>query len=133
MLVNPVEIRPYLDDIKRLGVGIIATTVHAAGYDRPLQELVDASLAGIPISFGSGSAQDMRTTAALAINAGMPREAAWHGLTTTAAQSAGLPEGYGRLVPGGAADLAIWDGSPLDLRSRPLRVLVDGKEAFAAN
>jgi imidazolonepropionase-like amidohydrolase len=133
VLVNPVEIRPYLDEIKRLGVGIIATSVHPGSYDRPLLELVDASLAGIPVSFGSGSAQEMRTTAALAINAGMPREVAWRGLTTTAAQSAGLPEGYGRLVPGGSADLAIWDGSPLDLRSRPLRVLIDGKAAFAAD
>ena len=133
VLVNPVEIRPYIDEMKRLGVGIIATTVHPDGYDRPLFELVDASLAGIPVSFGSGSAQDMRTTAALAINAGMPRAAAWRGLTSTAAQSAGLPEGYGRLAPGGSADLAIWDGSPLDLRSRPLRVLIDGKEAFTAD
>ena len=133
VLVNPAEIRPNIDDIKRLGVGIIATSVHPAGYDRSLLELVDASLAGIPVSFGSGSAQDMRTTAALAINAGMPREAAWRGLTTTAAQSAGLPEAYGRLVPGGSADLAIWDGSPLDLRSRTLRVLIDGKEAFASH
>jgi imidazolonepropionase-like amidohydrolase len=132
VLVNPVEIRPYLDDIKRLGVGIVASSVHAGGYDRPLFELVDASLAGIPVSFGSGSAQDMRTTAALAVNAGMPREAAYRGLTTTAAQSAGLQDSYGRIAPGGAADLVIWDGAPLDLRSRPLCVLVDGKEVFAA-
>ena len=132
VLINPVEIGPYLDDIKRLGVGIVASSVHSGSYDRPLLELVDASLAGIPVSFGVGSAQDMRTTAALAVNAGMPREAAWRGMTTTAAKSAGLPESYGRLVPGGAADLVIWDGSPLDLRSRPLRVLVDGKESFAA-
>ncbi|HEV8058857.1 MAG TPA: amidohydrolase family protein, partial [Gemmataceae bacterium] len=131
VLVNPLEIRPYLDDIKRLGVGIVASSVHPAGFDRPLFELVDASLAGIPVTFGSGSAQEMRTTAALALNAGMPREAAWRGLTSSAAQAAGLPDAYGKLVAGNPADLVIWDGSPLDLRSRPLRVLVDGKEAFA--
>lgn len=131
VLVNPEEIRPYLDDIKRLGVGIVATTVHSGSYDRVLQELVEASHAGIPVSFGSGSAQDMRTTAALAVNAGMARDVAWRGLTTTAAQTAGLPESYGKLVPGASADIAIWDGAPLDLRSRPLRVLIDGKEAFA--
>ncbi len=132
MLVNPSEIRPYLDDIKRLGVSIVAGSIHPAGYDRPLFELVDASLAGIPVTFGSGSAQDMRTTAALTMNAGMPREAAWRGLTTNAAQAAGLPESYGKLNAGNPADLVLWDGSPLDLRSRPLRVLVDGKEVFAA-
>jgi hypothetical protein len=132
VLVNPVELRGYLDDLKRLGMSIVASPVHAGGYDRPVFELVNASLAGIPVSFGSGSAQEMRTSAALAVNAGMPREAAWRGLTTTAAQSSGLPESFGRLVAGAAADLVIWDGSPLDLRSRPLRVLIDGKEVFAA-
>jgi cytosine/adenosine deaminase-related metal-dependent hydrolase len=132
VLVNPVDIRPFLDDIKRLGVGIVASTVHSGSIDRPMQELVAASQAAIPVSFGTGSAQDMRTTAALAINAGMSKETAWKGLTTIAARSAGLPESFGRIVPGAAADLVIWDGSPLDLRSRPVRVLVDGKEVFAS-
>jgi imidazolonepropionase-like amidohydrolase len=133
VLVNPVELASFLDDIKRLGVGIVASTAHSGSYDRSLQELVAASHAWVPVSFGCGSAQDMRTTAVLAINAGMSREVAWRGVTTTAAKLAGLPESFGRLVPGAAADIVIWDGSPLDLRSRPLRVLVDGKEAYAAH
>jgi imidazolonepropionase-like amidohydrolase len=127
VLVGPEDIRPFLDDFKRLGVGIVARPARAEDYDRPAQELADAATAGIPVAFGSGTARQLRLTAALVVNAGMPREAAWRGLTTAAAQMAGLPETAGRLTVGGPADLVVWDGSPLDLCSRSLCVVVDGK------
>jgi imidazolonepropionase-like amidohydrolase len=127
VLVGPEEITPFRDEIKRLGVGIVARPVQTGDYDRPARELAEAAAAGVPVAFGSGSAQEMRITAALAVNAGMPRVAAWRGLTT----AAGLAEHAGRLAVGGPADLVVWDGSPLDLRSRPLRVVVDGKVVHA--
>ncbi|MCI0455457.1 MAG: amidohydrolase family protein, partial [Gemmataceae bacterium] len=132
VLVGPQELRPFLEEIKQLGVGIVARPAQANDYDRPAQELADAAAAGVPIAFGSGAAHNLRRTAALAINAGMPREAAWRGLTSTAAQMVGLPGSVGRLVVGGSADFVIWDGAPLDLRSRPLQVVVEGKVVHAA-
>jgi len=132
VLVGPLEVKPFLEEIKRLSVGIVARPAHASDYDRPALEVASAAAAGVPVAFGSGSAQEMRITAALAMNAGMPREAAWRGLTAAAAQMVGLPESAGRLAVGSPADLVIWDGPPLDLRSRPLRVVVDGRIAHAA-
>jgi imidazolonepropionase-like amidohydrolase len=132
VLVGPEEIKPSLGEIKRLGVGVVARPTQAGDYDRPNLELAEAAAAGVPVAFGSSSAQRLRITAALAVNAGMPHAAAWRGLTTAAGQMAGLPESAGRLVSGGPADLVIWDGSPLDLRSRPLRVVVGGTVAYAA-
>jgi imidazolonepropionase-like amidohydrolase len=81
----------------------------------------------VPVAFGSGSALEMRMTAALAIGEGMPPEIALRGLTSVAADLAGLPKGTGRLVAGAPADFVIWTGSPLDLRARALRVVVDGQ------
>ncbi|HLJ92754.1 MAG TPA: amidohydrolase family protein, partial [Gemmataceae bacterium] len=132
VLVGPEEIKPFLGDIQRLSVGLVARPVELADYDRPLLELAEAAAAGVPVAFGSGSAQELRITAALAMNAGMPRTAAWHGLTTTAVHMTGLPENLGRLTVGAPADLVLWDGSPLDLRSRPLRVITEGKVEYAA-
>jgi imidazolonepropionase-like amidohydrolase len=125
VLIHPEEVRPFLDDIKRLGVGIVARPVREGDYDRAAQELADAATAGVPVAF-SGSALEMRITAALAINAGMPREVAWRGVTTNAAQIVGLA-GAGRFAVGAPADVVVWDGEPLDLRSRPLRVIVEGR------
>jgi imidazolonepropionase-like amidohydrolase len=125
VLVGPEELKPFQDEIKRLGVGVIARPVHLADYDRVIQQIADAALAGVPVVFGSGSAQELRITAALAVNAGMSREAAWRGLSSAAAEMARVPAG--RLAAGAPADLVIWDGSPLDLSSRPLRVIVDGR------
>ncbi len=127
VLVYPDEIRPFLPELKRLGVGIVADPIHANDYDRAALQLAEAATAGIPIAFGATSAHEARLTAALAVNAGMPRDAAWRGLTTTAGELAGLPNTVGRLVPDGPADWVIWDGPPLDLRSKPLRVAVAGQ------
>jgi imidazolonepropionase-like amidohydrolase len=132
VLVGPEEITPFLDEIKRLGVGVVARPVQVGDYDRPALELARSAPAGVPVAFGSGSAQELRITAALAINAGLPREVAWHGLTGNAGQILGLPPSAGRLAVGVPADLVVWNGSPLDLRSRALRVVVDGKVAYAA-
>lgn len=37
-------------------------------------------------------------------------------------------EGTGRLTTGSAGDIVIWDGDPLDVRSAPVRVYIDGEE-----
>ncbi len=132
VLVGPEEVRPFLAEIKRLGVGIVARPPQAADYDRLCRELAEAADNGVPVAFAADSAQGPRTTAALAVNAGMPRQAAWRGLTGAAAQLAGLPESAGRLAAGGPADLVVWDGHPLDLRSRPLCVVAAGRLACAA-
>lgn len=132
VLMGPEEIKPFAEEIKKLGVGIVARPPHTGDYDKTAAEQAAATTAGLPVSFGTGSPQDLRLTAALAMNAGMPRDAAWRGLTTAAGRITGLNEGAGRLTVGAPADLVVWDGSPLDLCSRPLRVIVDGKLVHSA-
>jgi imidazolonepropionase-like amidohydrolase len=132
VLIGTEEIAPFVEDIRRLKVGIVARPIEPSDYDRPTLELARAAPAGIPIAFGSGSAQDLRITAAMTVNAGLPREAAWRGLTNTSAQMLGLPASAGKLTVGAPADLVVWNDSPLDLRSRALRVVVDGKVVVAA-
>lgn len=132
VLLGPEEIAPFLDDLKRLKVAIVARPVEASDYDRTALDLARAAPNGVPIAFGSGTAQELRITAALAVNAGLPREVAWGALTGPGGQMLGLPATAGKLAIGAPADLVVWNGSPLDVRSRALRVVVDGKVVYAA-
>lgn len=49
-------------------------------------------------------------------------------ITSVPAQISGLGANGGRLVPGATADVVLWDGDPLEVRSVPTRVYIDGVE-----
>ena len=49
-------------------------------------------------------------------------------ITSVPAATAGFEGRLGVLAPGAAGDLVLWDGDPLELSSRPLRVFIDGVE-----
>lgn len=125
LLVGPEEITPFIDQLKALGTGIVARAIQTSDYDRYIAQLVEAQQKGISLAFGGGSAEELRLTAALAVNAGMPRAAALEALT--AADLLGLPEPAGRLKAGANADFVLWDRSPVELAARPLALVVDGR------
>jgi imidazolonepropionase-like amidohydrolase len=87
--------------------------------------------AGIPIAFHSDAeegAVDLPTIAAYAVSQGMGPEAALRALTADAARMYAIDERVGRLAPGLDGDVALLDGSPLDVSSRVVRVWVGGEE-----
>jgi imidazolonepropionase-like amidohydrolase len=68
--------------------------------------------------------------ATLAVKEGMTREDALRSLTVNPAQMMGLDDRVGALAPGRDGDVVIWDGDPLDVMSRALRVFVDGNDVY---
>ncbi|MCW5580019.1 MAG: amidohydrolase family protein [Luteimonas sp.] len=56
----------------------------------------------------------------------IPPERAIRWITSNAAQALGLADRIGRIAPGYNADLVLWSGDPLSVRSRPRMVMVDG-------
>ena len=69
-------------------------------------------------------------SAALAVRAGMSRQAALEGLTLAGAEMLDLQERVGSLKPGKDADLIILDGDPLSIYSKVLETWVEGKRVF---
>ncbi len=65
-------------------------------------------------------------SAALAVKAGLPREEALKALTLYPAEILGIDSDYGSLEPGKMADLALWDGDPLDVQSSVKNVFIHG-------
>lgn len=73
--------------------------------------------------------QYLTLCAALAHRAGMDEEEALAAITSNAACIAGVDDRLGSVTEGKDADLVLMSGHPFDLKSRVLRVWINGKEA----
>ncbi|MCR5347566.1 MAG: amidohydrolase [Fretibacterium sp.] len=69
-------------------------------------------------------------SAALAVKAGLPPDEALRSLTVYAAEHLGLERRMGTIETGRDADLAVWDGDPLDARTRVVATLIDGESVW---
>lgn len=68
----------------------------------------------------------------LAVKAGLPREEALKAVTIYAAEHLGIESRVGSVEKGKDADLAIWDGDPLDARSTVRFTIIDGETVYSA-
>jgi imidazolonepropionase-like amidohydrolase len=68
--------------------------------------------------------------AALAVREGMPEEEALKAITISAAEVIGVADRVGSLEVGKDADVVVLSGHPLDYRTVPELVLVDGEVAY---
>lgn len=67
---------------------------------------------------------------ALAVRGGLPREEALKGVTIYAAEHLGIAGRMGSIEKGKDADIVLWDGDPLDARSRAVRTIIDGETVY---
>jgi len=100
---------------------------HAAAY-RAAGELAEA---GVKFAFGTGDYSDVRLLpyeAAISVAWGLPRDRALRAITIEAAEILGIADRVGSLEPGKVANLTIWNGDPLELRTPVPRVFIAGRE-----
>lgn len=72
------------------------------------------------------NARTLRVVAGNAVRGGLPHVAAVQAITQAPAEAFGLDD-VGRIAPGARADLAIFDGDPLQIGSDLLFVVFDGR------
>lgn len=70
--------------------------------------------------------QYLGVCAALAVREGLDEETALRALTLNPAHILGVDQELGSIEPGKKADIVIFDGHPLEVRSKVRQVLVDG-------
>ncbi len=126
-----------LDEIKEAGVPVLVHPTMARPYGE--RENMTFTLAArlhaskIPFAFQSGyegyvpKTRVVHFEAALAVAYGLPYEAALAGCTSAAAELLGIADRVGSLRPGLDADLALFDGDPLETTTRCTAVVIDGK------
>lgn len=68
--------------------------------------------------------------AILAVKEGLDPEVALRSLTLHPARVMGVLDRLGSLTAGKDADIVVWSGDPLDIRSRVLAAWVAGRHAF---
>jgi imidazolonepropionase-like amidohydrolase len=127
VLLQPRQIEELVDDVRRAGVAVVAGPVKPQDVESVRAGLVALGKAGVPVAFGGGDAAELRTTAALLVNGGLPRPAARLGLVAQPAVRFGLPASAGRLAVGDPADFVVWDGDVVNPGSRPLAVVAQGQ------
>lgn len=77
--------------------------------------------------------EHLSVCASLAVRAGLPAEEALKAVTIYAAEHLGIDDRVGSIEAGKDADLAVWDGDPLDSRSKVVKTFVDGEIVFEHN
>ena len=68
--------------------------------------------------------------AGLAVKAGMPQEEGLRSITINAARICGVDERVGSLAVGKDADVVIFDGSPMEVNTRTLCTIIEGKIVY---
>lgn len=117
--------------VQRSGFAIVCGPADPGASSRGLRSIQALAKANVRFGFGLDapwrSPDSLRFAAALAVRAGLEPERAVQALTGDAAAIAGVPDRVGRIEEGRDADLVLWSGDPIDLRSSVEAVYVDGR------
>lgn len=129
------------DAIKTAKVPVlIHPTMARASGDRENLKFTHAAelhAAGIPFAFQSGHEDYVPKTrfvlfeAAMAAAHGLPPAQALAACTVRSAEILGLQDRIGSLAPGKDADLALFDGDPLETTTHCVGTIIDGRVASA--
>jgi imidazolonepropionase-like amidohydrolase len=88
--------------------------------------VISFKAAFVHVSYNAGIA--IREGAGIAVANGLSWSQAIKALTLNAAETWGIEDHYGTLEPGKDADLVLWNGDPLEPRSAPDMVFIQGKQ-----
>ncbi len=113
-------------------------------YDRPFRTAAELRAAGVKIAFGSAagggfgpsgphSARNLPYESATAAAFGLPRDEALLALTRYPAEILGLGDRLGTLEPGKIANLIVTDGDPLEITTRVVHLIIDGRVVSTDN
>ncbi len=120
-LVGASQLEPFIDRMRELQVAVIVDPIRPTTFDWFSADLVLAEQAGLAILFAGEDAQQLRLSAALS---GISHDAALGGLCDPLAA---LPGQQSAFSAGAAADIVIWDASPVNLAAKPMAILQDGQ------
>lgn len=138
VVVGGAEAWMVADALAAAGVPVILDSVTnlPRGFDRLNARLDSAALlarAGVRFAVGGDSsnqnhnARNVTQAAGIAVANGLSWDEALAAITLTPARIFGLDSEIGSIEPGKRADLVIWSGDPLELRTNAEQVFIGGR------
>jgi imidazolonepropionase-like amidohydrolase len=100
-------------------------------YDEPFTGAKALHEAGVKFAFQTGDSSNVRNLpyhAAVCVAFGLPREEALKALTISPAQIWGVADQVGSIEVGKLANLVVWDGDPLEIRSQVRHLFIKGRQ-----
>lgn len=77
-----------------------------------------------------GGQEKLFLQAAMAVRLGLDEQLALEGITINGARAFGIDDRVGSIETGKDADLVVWTGNPLDVRSHVILTIVNGKVVY---
>ena len=99
-------------------------------FETPKILMDEGCVVALTTDFPVVNIEALNATASLAVKYGLDEDKAIKALTENAALILGLDKKLGKLEAGFDADVVVWNGHPLDTRSKPLYVFIDGEKAL---
>jgi imidazolonepropionase-like amidohydrolase len=99
-------------------------------YDSTFTAAKQLYEAGVKFAFLTNDAANARNLpyhAAMAVAFGLPRDEALRALTISPAEIFGVADRLGSIEVGKIANLVVWDGDPLEIRSRVRYLFINGR------
>ena len=125
-----------LADIQAAGVPVLVhppmMRTYGEGRNATLTLASELHKAGIPFAFQAGfegyvpKTRIVHFEAAIALQSGLPFDAALNAITLSSARILGIDARVGSLDAGKDADLALFDGDPFEYTTRTVAVMVNG-------
>lgn len=134
--VHQDDARSVAGELARIGSGVVVGPYDFATAPRQTAAAGVFERAKVRVAIAGNlphaAPDSLRVGAAVAARDGLSPEAARRAITAVPAELLGLGEQIGSLSPGRLADLVVFSGDPLDLRSRVLAVYVGGRRVHHA-
>lgn len=130
-LVGALGARDAATALAAAKIGVVLPPLQPSFTREELRAAAEFHGQGVALAFSTSAPlsdpASLRFSAALAVRSGLPEAAALRALTLGGAEAAGVEKTTGSLEAGKDGDVAVWDGPPLSLSSRLLRLYVDGR------
>jgi imidazolonepropionase-like amidohydrolase len=128
------------DELKAAGIGVVLHGPYALplrrheAYDANYSNAAQLAAAGIPVAiasdgttFSASLERNLPHAAGKAVSFGLPWEQGLRAITLTPAELLGVDDRLGSLEPGKLASFVIFNGDPLEVRSKMTAAYLNGK------